>query len=285
MTQFAASTHQGLVRDHNEDCYDANPELGLWLVADGVGGHANGEVASDIVRQTIRENIAAGNNLIDAITHAHEAVLAEIKSRDTGSNMGSTVVALRLNGNDYEIAWVGDSRAYLYDGAVRQLSRDHNPVSELVAEGILTREQAAKHPDRHVLSQSLGVSDTVNLQPDCITGTLEPGQQIILCSDGLSDGVSTVAMASIMKHQHTNQAQVEALQNAALGAGGHDNITVVVVGSPEETTTVPADDSRPDLQTTQELPSISAAAEPVSHNGKIILLAGVMMALAIWWIL
>ena len=92
-------------------------------------------------------------------------------------------------------------------------------------------------------------------------------------------------MAGIMKHQHTNQAQVEALQNAALGAGGHDNITIVVVGSPEESTIVAADDSRPDLQTTQELPSISTAAEPVSHNGKIILLAGVMMALAIWWIL
>ncbi len=284
MTQFAASTHQGLVRDHNEDCYDANPDMGLWLVADGVGGHSHGEVASEIVRSTIKEHVAAGTTLVEAIKHAHQAVLKEIQSRDTGSNMGSTVVALRMQGNDYEIAWVGDSRAYLYDGAVRQLSRDHNPVSELVAKGILTREEAAKHPDRHVLTQSLGVSENVDLKPDRITGTLLTGQQIILCSDGLSDEVSTVKMAGIMKHQHTNQAQVEALQAAALGAGGHDNVTIVVVGAPAETVIEEAGEDRPDLQTTQEIPSIAAAARPVGHNGKIILLTGVMMALAIWWL-
>ena len=285
MTQFAASTHQGLVRDHNEDCYEASPELGLWLVADGVGGHSHGEVASGIVKDTLRENVAKGRSLVEAITLAHNAVLSEIESRRTGSNMGSTVVAMLLNGNDYEIAWVGDSRAYLYDGAVRQLSQDHNPVSELVAAGILTREQAAKHPDRHVLTQSMGVSANVDLKPGRITGTLKPGEQIILCSDGLSDGVSTVAMAGIMKNQRTNQAQVDALQSAALDAGGHDNVTIVVVGTPFETEYVLAEDDRPDLQTTQELPSMGSSAEPVSYNGKIILLAGVMMAMAIWWIL
>ena len=99
----------------------------------------------------------------------------------------------------------------------------------------LTPEQAATHPDRHVLTQSMGVSESVELKPGRITGTLMAGQQIILCSDGLSDGVSTVKMSGIMKHQHTNQAQVDALQAAALGAGGHDNITIVVVGAPAET--------------------------------------------------
>jgi PPM family protein phosphatase len=285
MTQFAASTHQGLVRDHNEDCYDASPELGLWLVADGVGGHSHGEVASGIVKNTLRENVAAGRSLVESIILAHSAVLAEIESRSTGSNMGSTVVALLLRNNDYEIAWVGDSRAYIYDGAVRQLSQDHNPVSELVAAGILTREQAAKHPDRHVLTQSIGVSANVDLKPGRLTGTLKAGEQIILCSDGLSDGVSTVTMAGIMKNQRTNQAQVDALQHAALDAGGHDNVTIVVVGTPFETEYVLAEDDRPDLLTTQELPAMGAAKEPVSYNGKIILIAGVMMAMALWWIL
>ena len=144
------------------------------------------------------------------------------------------------------------------------------------------------NPAAGTLSYSAsGLPDGLDIDPVTgrITGTLMTGQQIILCSDGLSDGVSTVKMSGIMKHQHTNQAQVDALQAAALGAGGHDNITIVVVGAPAETVMEEAGDDRPDLQTTQELPSIAAAASPVGHNGKIILLTGVMMALAIWWLL
>ncbi|MEH6611477.1 MAG: protein phosphatase 2C domain-containing protein [Halioglobus sp.] len=285
MTPYGASTHQGLVRDHNEDCFEANPELGLWLVADGVGGHSHGEVASAIARDTIRENVAAGADLVSAIKKAHRAVLDEIDKEDHGSNMGSTVVALLLNGEDYEISWVGDSRAYLYDGAVRQLTRDHNPVSELLAAGILTREEAATHPDRHVLTQSLGVSRSVDLNPGRISGKLGAGQQIILCSDGLSDEVSTVAMAGHMKKNHTTRAQVDILLNAALEGGGRDNVTVVVVGTPAAT--ISAKDGqtdRPDLQTTQEVPTIGAATAPVNHNGKILLLAAAMLALAVWWL-
>ncbi len=284
-TPFAASTHQGLVRDHNEDCYEANPELGLWLVADGVGGHSHGEVASAVARDTIRESVAAGVDLVSAIKKAHKAVLAEIDKKDHTSNMGSTVVALQLRGDEYDIAWVGDSRAYLYDGAVRQLTRDHNPVSELLATGILTREEAATHPDRHVLTQSLGVSRSVDLEPGHITGTLASGQQIILCSDGLSDDVSTVTMTSHMKRTHTNRAQVDALLHAALDAGGRDNVTVVVVGTPPAA--IPeqdGDSDRPDLQTTQEVPTIAAAASPTNYNGKILMLAAAMFALAVWWL-
>jgi protein phosphatase len=250
-----------------------------------VGGHAHGEVASAIARDTIRDSVAAGADLISAIKKAHHAVLDEIDNKDHGSNMGSTVVALLLNGEDYEIAWVGDSRAYLYDGAVRQLTRDHNPVSELLATGILTREEAANHPDRHVLTQSLGVSRSVDLDPGKVTGKLAAGQQIILCSDGLSDEVSTVAMAGHMKKTHTTRAQVDILLNAALEAGGRDNVTVVVIGEPAMPITAKDNrEDRPDLQTTQEIPIVGATAEPVNHNGKILLLAGAMLAAAIWWI-
>ena len=283
MTQFAASTHPGLKRNHNEDCYEANPELGLWLVADGVGGHAHGEVASGIVRDTVRSGLADGQSLTDAIKNSHQAVLAEIRSRDEASNMGSTIVALKLEGNDYEIAWVGDSRAYAFDGRqLRQLTRDHNPVSEMQQRGILTPEQAAIHPERHVLSQSLGVSDEVAAEPDSVRGSLRPGEQIILCSDGLSDELTDQGIADIMERETSPQTQVDALINGALNAGGRDNVTVVIVGAPPEK--APAAALPQDLETTQNIGHAVASdtTARVSHAGKIWLLLGAMVVLAAW---
>ncbi len=283
MTQFAASTHPGLKRNHNEDCYEANPDLGLWLVADGVGGHAHGEVASGIVRDTVRNGLKAGQSLTEAIGKSHAAVLAEIRSRDEASNMGSTVVALKLDGNDYEIAWVGDSRAYAFDGnKLRQLTRDHNPVSEMQLRGILTPEQAAIHPERHVLSQSLGVSDEVTAEPDSVSGSLKPGEQIILCSDGLSDELTDHGIAEIMGRETSPQTQVDALINGALNAGGSDNVTVVIVGAPPDK--APVAPLPQDLETTQNIGHAVASdtTARVSHSGKIWLLLGAMVILAVW---
>jgi protein phosphatase len=283
MTQFAASTHPGLKRNHNEDCYEANPDLGLWLVADGVGGHAHGEVASGIVRDTVHNGLKAGQSLTEAIKASHDAVLEEIRGRDDASNMGSTVVALKLDGNEYEIAWVGDSRAYAYDGKkLRQLTRDHNPVSEMQLRGILTPEQAAIHPERNVLSQSLGVSDEVTAEPDSVTGSLKPGEQIILCSDGLSDELTDNSIADIMGRETSPQTQVDALINGALNAGGSDNVTVVVVGAPPDK--APVAPLPQDLETTQNIGHAVASdtTARVSHSGKIWLLLGAMVILAAW---
>jgi len=283
MTEFAASTHPGLKRNHNEDCYEANPDLGLWLVADGVGGHAHGEVASGIVRDTIRAKLGEGASLTDAIQQSHDAVLQEISNRDQASNMGSTVVALRLKDEKYEIAWVGDSRAYAFDGKnLRQLTRDHNPVSEMQLRGILTPEQAAVHPERHVLSQSLGVSEEVTAVPDKVSGQLKKGEQIILCSDGLSDEITDRSIAEIMNREQTPQRQVDALINGALNAGGSDNVTVVVVGKPlNENLAAPLSQ---DLETTQNIGHAVASdtTARVSHSGKIWLLLAAMVILAGW---
>ena len=230
MTIFAASSHPGLKREHNEDYYRTEAALGLWLVADGVGGHANGEVAARIVGDTIVQKLAGGEALVDAILAAHQAVLREIDSRES-SNMGSTVIALQLQGNDYELSWVGDSRAYLYDGNIKQLSRDHNPVKELLARGAITPQQAAIHPERHVLSQSLGVSESVKVNPGRVCGTLQPDEQILLCSDGLTDELDDSEIAATLAAHTTPDAQVEALIQGALQAGGRDNITAVLVGA------------------------------------------------------
>lgn len=230
MTEYAASTHPGLKRSHNEDCYLADPELGLYLVADGVGGHAHGEIASAIVRDTLSADLREGRSLLEAIRHSHRAILEEIDSTDNTPGMGSTVVALQLTGGNYEIGWVGDSRAYLFDGHLTQLSSDHSSVGELLQRGLISPEEAASHPQRNILSQSLGVSAGMELDPGHLHGTLAAGQQLLLCSDGLSDELSDAEITHIMAQQAAPREQVQSLLKAALAAGGGDNITVVIVG-------------------------------------------------------
>lgn len=254
MIQFAASTHPGLKRDHNEDCYAADPKLGLWLVADGVGGHSFGEVASGIVKTTVAKAYAEGKELTEAIHCSHEAVLKEIAEREDHLGMGSTVVAFTLSDKGYQVAWVGDSRAYLWDGEdLKQLTRDHTHVYDLVDKGLLSSAEAAVHPERHVLTQSIGVFDDMELEPGCVQGQLQEGQQILICSDGLTDELSDTAIAVQLRRNRSTESQVDGLVNAALSAGGRDNVTVVVVGeaSGEE---YPEESSQgQDLETTQDI--------------------------------
>jgi serine/threonine protein phosphatase PrpC len=279
----AAATHGGLKRDHNEDCFEASPELGLWLVADGVGGHSYGEIASDIVRSTVSKRIAAGDTLADAILGSHASILERIEEDEATKGMGSTVVALRLEGADYEVCWVGDSRAYLWHPKLAQLSEDHNRASELVASNVITPEQAASHPQRNVLTQSLGVSENMTLSPGHVTGTLTEGEQILLCSDGLTDELSDSSISKIMNEQTSPSAQVAALVKAALAAGGRDNITAVVVGE-----CAPTLSSRGggDLETTRETHRTLPMEE--APEGKLPLLAVLAVsafALLTLWIL
>lgn len=286
MTIFAASSHPGLKRDHNEDYYRTDAELGLWLVADGVGGHANGEVAARIVGDTVVEKLTEGESLVDGILAAHQAVLQEIDSRES-SNMGSTVIALKMQGNDYEISWVGDSRAYVYDGNIKQLSRDHNPVNELLARGAITPQQAAIHPERHVLSQSLGVSESIKVSPGRLRGTLQPGEQLLLCSDGLTDELDDDLIAATLAAHKTPEAQVDALIQGALQAGGRDNVTVVLLG-PAPGRPANGTRSSPASSTTREMMVIKQDAlheEQPTHDQKIWVLLAIMGSLAILWVL
>lgn len=283
MTVFSADTHPGHKRSHNEDCFLAAPEHGLYLVADGVGGHADGEVASAIVRETLKNDVAKGKGLVDSIQHSHKAILKEINQR-VESNMGSTVVAALLKDSEYDIAWVGDSRAYRFDGELKQITRDHNPVSEMLARGAITAEQAAVHPERNVLSQSLGVSETIKVAPGRIRGDFKPGQQILLCSDGLTDELSDPQIAQIMSSQDSVETQVSALIEAALDAGGRDNVTVVVVGDKASASSRSAP-ARGEHSTLNNAPAVSEqATEGESHDSKILILLGVMGALAALWV-
>jgi serine/threonine protein phosphatase PrpC len=230
MIEFGHLSHVGLRREHNEDTYYADSDLGLWLVADGMGGHEFGEVASALARDAVVREVKAGKPLGEAIRSADEEIIRQSRRRAESLPMGTTMVALRINQNKFELAWVGDSRAYLWNGALRQLSSDHSYVQELIDQGAITAEQARTHPHRNVVTQALGVTDPENLKVETIAGELRPGFQILLCSDGLTEEVDDATIASLLGHNELSaQECVDHLVSAALDGGGSDNVTVVVL--------------------------------------------------------
>ena len=231
MIEFGHLTHVGLRRQLNEDTYYGDGELGLWLVADGMGGHACGEVASALARETIVREIRSGTPLAQAIRIADEEIIRVSRRRNDALPMGTTVVAARVQGQRYEVAWVGDSRAYLWqDGALAQLSQDHSYVQGLVDQGALTVEQARTHPHRNVVTQALGVTDPAHLNVSMTAGELRPGMQLLLCSDGLTEEVDDGLIATTLSGQDCSaQECVDTLVAAALDGGGSDNVTAVLV--------------------------------------------------------
>ena len=231
MIEFGHLSHVGLRRELNEDTYYGDSELGLWLVADGMGGHEYGEVASALAREAIVREIRGGSPLADAIRIADAEIIRCSKRRGDSLPMGTTVVAAKVQGNRFEVAWVGDSRVYLWrDGALTQISQDHSYVQELIAQGAITADQARSHPHRNVVTQALGVTDPAQLNVETLTGELRPGMQLLLCSDGLTEEVDDRSIARVLAHQECSaQECVDGLVAAALDGGGSDNVTVVLV--------------------------------------------------------
>ena len=230
MIEFGHLSHVGLRRELNEDTYYGDVELGLWLVADGMGGHEFGEVASAIAREAIVDNVRGGKSLVDSIRLADEQIIKHSRLRSEGLPMGTTVAAAKLVGNRFEVAWVGDSRVYLWNGSLCQLSQDHSYVQELIDQGAITAEQARSHPHRNVVTQALGVTEPQNLKVESITGELRPGMQLLLCSDGLTEEVDNAAIGRILTQTaYSAQECVDHLVAAALDGGGSDNVTVLLV--------------------------------------------------------
>ena len=233
MIEFGHLTHVGLRRDLNEDTYYGDNDLGLWLVADGMGGHEYGEVARALARDAIVREVRAGAGLANAIRRADEEILRVSRGRNDALPMGTTVVAARVAGARFEVGWVGDSRVYLWrDGRLAQLSQDHSYVQELVSGGTITQEQARTHPHRNVVTQALGVTDPKSLNVETMTGELRPGMQLLLCSDGLTEHVDDSRIAQVLAMDDCSaQECVDTLVAAALDGGGSDNVTVVLVRS------------------------------------------------------
>jgi protein phosphatase len=231
MIEFGHLSHVGLRRELNEDTYYGDSELGLWLVADGMGGHEYGEVASALARETIVREVRDGTPLAQAIRIADEEIIRCSRRRGDSLPMGTTVAVARVSGNRFEVAWVGDSRVYLWrDGALTQISQDHSYVQELIAQGAITADQARSHPHRNVVTQALGVTDPRQLNVETLTGELRPGMQLLLCSDGLTEEVDDGNIARVLAHHECSaQECVDGLVAAALDGGGSDNVTVVLV--------------------------------------------------------
>ncbi len=209
---------------------------GVFLVADGMGGHAAGEIASQIAASTVEE-VLSGNSsgmamedlLQLAVNKANSSVYETQKQRPECRGMGSTLTVLTFVDGRYYIAQVGDSRAYLYRNyALSQLTRDHSLVWPLFENGILTKDDISRHPQKNLITRSIGTQTQV--EPDLQTGTALEGDIFLLCSDGLTDVLSDRDILNVLSTaDKTPQELSELLVNAANSGGGPDNITAVVV--------------------------------------------------------
>lgn len=225
VTHHAALSDIGLHRRTNEDSHVAAPPL--FAVCDGMGGAEAGEVASALAAETLAARFAAGEGIGVAARAANAAVFARAGERREESGMGTTLTAVAVDDDEGHFAHVGDSRAYrLRDGALEQLSADHSLVGEMVRGGQLTREEAAAHPQRSVLSRALGTEAEVEV--DEFSADLRAGDVLLLCSDGLSSEVGDDVIGELLGAADP-AAAARALVDAALAAGGHDNVTVVVI--------------------------------------------------------
>jgi protein phosphatase len=226
---FAGATDIGLIRTGNEDSWLAEPPL--FVVADGLGGHRAGEVASRIAVDVLAEqapHTAEPHALDDAVQAANLAVIDAAREGRGRSGMGTTLTAVILDGTHMAVSHVGDSRAYLlHDGALQRVTRDHSMVADMIREGTLTEEEARYHPNRSVITRALGT------QPDMLPDTFEAdasrGDRLLLSSDGLHAQVSDLEIADILLNAQRPSDAAKALVAAANDAGGIDNVTVVVV--------------------------------------------------------
>ena len=230
----AGVTDVGRVRDGNEDDFlDQSNRLGLVAVADGMGGHRAGEVASATALEALRAAVASGEPLRDAIEGANDAVLEKSVSDQEFHGMGTTLTAGMLGSDGHMVVGhVGDSRAYLVrDGELSQITDDHSLVEEMVRSGELTPEQAEVHPRRSVITRALGIDPQVEVDEYPIE--LQPGDRILFCSDGLTTMVRPDEIASILSREPDLRRAAQLLVDAANAAGGEDNITAVIIEAVE----------------------------------------------------
>jgi PPM family protein phosphatase len=232
-------TDAGKVRQNNEDALlvGEGQDETLFVVADGIGGFEAGEVASSLAVDVLKD-LPPGESFKAAIGEANRRIVAAGRGDEKLSGMGTTVVAIRFGGTQVEpvaeVAHVGDSRAYLMRGGdMKPITEDHSLVAELVRSGDLTRDQAAEHPQKNLITRALGADEEVDV--DTAVLSVEAGDRILLCSDGLSDMVSEAGISEILAQSPDDpERAARGLLSAALDAGGNDNITVVVVDVMEQ---------------------------------------------------
>ncbi|MBN8919907.1 MAG: serine/threonine-protein phosphatase [Rhizobiales bacterium] len=229
--ETGAVTHPGKVRTRNEDSFLTKPDIGVWAVADGMGGHEGGDFASQLIVHSLN-TIQRPNSPSELLRQCELRVmdannrLLEVSEERGGVVIGSTVAVLLTYQAHYACVWSGDSRIYLIRGGeIVQISRDHTQVQQLVDEGVITAEEAKHWPGRNVITRAIGVSAEPELE--LIQGALAQGDIFVICSDGLTGHVGD---AEILDYALRGQAQAacEALVELTLERGAHDNVTVVI---------------------------------------------------------
>jgi protein phosphatase len=249
--EVAGATDPGCVRKNNEDNFAVDPELGLLLVADGMGGHNSGEVASDLAAKTIldiaRRMLGGKKSLLPEggtaslsprgrqleyfVKTANTMIYEKGRAFPQDAGMGTTVVAALVDGRSLTVAHVGDSRLYVWrDGELTQLTEDHSLVGEQVKRGQITAAEASRSNLQNILTRALGAEGDV--QVDVVDHPLLPGDLVLLATDGLSKMVADAEVARTIAAEAAPQAIVDALISKARAAGGVDNVTVVVARVP-----------------------------------------------------
>lgn len=233
--ECVSRTHVGLRRKVNEDSILARPECGLWAVADGMGGHEAGDVASGKVAASLSQvPLADGvdqqvEDVIAALNQTNTELIAMAATRGSDRTIGTTVVGLAMSGGQYRCFWAGDSRAYRIRGQdIVQLTRDHSLVQSLVDAGMLEPAQAVDHPNASVITRAVGVSE--QLRVDVVGGEVEPGDLFLLASDGLTRMVDDDELAAELA-SHSLEAAADRLVETVLARGAPDNVSLIVVRS------------------------------------------------------
>ena len=236
--EWGVKTHIGKVRDKNEDsyfCQNEGPKI--FIVADGMGGHNAGEIASKIAIETVSEylnqyflhnNKFTSEALEEAINIANKRIFDKSQTLEELDGMGTTITVSLIDNNTLYIGHIGDSRAYiLRDDKLIQLTQDHTLVSELVKNGTISEIEAIKHPKRNIITKALGTEEFI--EPDILKLDIINNDIIILCTDGLTNAVSNEEIKDIFLKSGNLQRNCEALVELANNRGGHDNITVLAL--------------------------------------------------------
>lgn len=233
MIETGAATDTGRVRHHNEDSYLIRPDFGVWVVADGMGGHDAGDVASQTIVAEL-SSVGYGSSsedlqarFMERLGRAHARILEHAASLG-GGTVGATLVGLLAHEDRYICIWSGDSRIYrMRDGMLTQQTRDHTEVRELLEAGLISSEEAAHWPRKNVITRAIGVSDAPRC--DMVDGVLQEGDIFLLCSDGLTEHNSDDDLARALSSGLGAQAICDGLIRQTLDRGAKDNVTAIVV--------------------------------------------------------
>ena len=229
----SATTHVGMVRKVNQDSYAERTDIGVWAVADGMGGHEAGEVASATITDSIK-GLQSNENIADMVQAVEQSIMAanlqltqQAASYDSQRVPGSTIVVLVIDGDQGAVVWAGDSRIYRRrDHEITQLTRDHSHVQDLVEQGVILESEAESHPMANVITRAVGISEPLELDTQWID--VRRDDQFLLCSDGLSRLVTNEELESMMANKDSEEV-TQSLLHTALVRGARDNVTLICV--------------------------------------------------------